>query len=583
MKLPEGPRQAGSYGARFGLACLGMAALLTGIVIHLGPAYGSSHEGDDDIHTATVAVVGDVILGGMTNFRAAELGPGHLLGELQPLRDADVAIANLESVATAVGERGVPKSEVVPYYFRARPETLEVLAAGGIDAVATANNHSGDYGSASLLEQNRLLDAMGIPQAGSGPTRAEACAPIHLPVGADLRVALFSADATEPNFAADERSAGTCHLPLDDPSAWADQFADSIAEARRSAHAVLFAVHWGANWTDAPSRDKQAIGHLLVEMGSDVVLGSNAHVLQGVEQHEGGVILHDLAHAVAPFDRPADSAIALLTISQLGVESVALDPFIADIDRARRATEVEADRIAQRLASLSSDLGTTLTSSRLELAPAPRTAPLREPVEVSNATGGLKPDPVDQPPPDCRVAAVPEDARIEPIRMGPLLLVGARTHQDRYFIPRLIGLETYWTVDEPVPTNLLLVPHGTQGAREPNLWMSVHEPCDWAWPTSRWEIGAIYRDDAGLRPPPEALSLRGAAEVTSGLSGPLDLSVGVELDGREVSRSPILAQVDLGIPVAASVTAVVVVVGIVAAGALFLIRRRRRGSRQPAG
>jgi hypothetical protein len=260
-----------------------------------------------------------------------------------------------------------------------------------------------------------------------------------------------------------------------------------------------------------------------------------------------------------------------------------LDPFIADIDRARSATEAEADRIAQRLASLSSELGTTLSSSRLELAPAARTEPLREPAEASNITAGLEPDPADQPPPDCRVATVPEDARIEPVKMGPLLLVGARTHQDRYFIPRLVGLETYWTIDERVTANLLLVPHGTQGARESDLWMSVHEPCDWAWPTSRWEIGAIYRDDAGLRPPPEALSPQGAARVTSGLSGPLDLSVGVELDGREVSRSPILAQVDLGIPVAATVTAVVAGVGIVSAGVLFLVRRRRRGARQPAG
>jgi hypothetical protein len=167
--------------------------------------------------------------------------------------------------------------------------------------------------------------------------------------------------------------------------------------------------------------------------------------------------------------------------------------------------------------------------------------------------------------------------------MGPLILVGARTHQDRYFIPRLIGLETYWTIDERVATNALLVPHGTQGARESDLWMSVHEPCDWAWPTSRWEIGAIYRDDAGLRPPPEALSPQGAAQVTSGLGGPLDLSIGVELDGREVSRSPTLTQVDLGIPVAATVAAAVIVVGIVAAGALFLVRRRRRAPRHQSG
>src|SRR3712207_8884617 len=70
-----------------------------------------------------------------------------------------------------------PRSTLFPYtaLSRSRPELLAVFAAAGIDVVCTANNHSGDYGSAALLEQGRVLDGMNLGHAGSGPDRVTAC------------------------------------------------------------------------------------------------------------------------------------------------------------------------------------------------------------------------------------------------------------------------------------------------------------------------------------------------------------------------------------------------------------------------
>ena len=68
------------------------------------------------------------------------------------------------------------------------------------------------------------------------------------------------------------------------------------------------------------------------------------------------------------------------------------------------------------------------------------------------------------------------------------------------------------------------------------MWWGDHEPCDWAWPTSRWEEGAIYRDRYWLHPPKRIP--KGSYTLRIGLreEAALDIPVGqdVELPGVEI-------------------------------------------------
>lgn len=534
--------------------------------------------------TATIAVGGDLILADAVNALAAEQGPGTLLGDLTILREADLAIANLESVATAAGER-VPKDELAPYYFRSRPETLAVLSATGIDAVATANNHVGDFGSAALVEQGLLLDSMGIGHAGSGASLGDACRPIFLDAGDDLVVALFSADTTQPEFAADERAAGTCHLDIADLSAWEDTFSEALAASERQAHAVLFAVHWGDDWVAEPSDEKRALGRLLIDMGVDAVLGSNAHVLQGIERHEGGVIIHDGGNLLAPFAQPSESAIMALTLGRNGIESLEVLPILVGSNGSgtRMAADAEADRVLQRIAELSAALGTDVSSGSLTFDPVgrpserPATDMLISPRDASEA-----PAPAAAPPPGCLVSDVPQDARIDPVEIGPLSLLGVRVTRDQYLLPELIEVDLYWTLSEPVAESHTIIPHGVRDGTELDLWLSQHEPCDWGWPVGRWAPGEIYRDQAALRPPPQALSVVGAASVLSGAGGPLEISVGVGLRGEEIARSKTLAVVEVGVPQAA-LGLIAALIPLALVGLVLVVRRRWPGRRPSAG
>lgn len=121
---------------------------------------------------------------------------------------------------------------------------LNILTAANIDAVAVANNHSGDYGPQALMQQQDILRALGIACAGSGRTRDEAFRPTFCTAGA-LRVALFSVDATQHRFAATDDTPGTAYLPLDDPQTWREVFEPRIAEAKTQADLAIIAVHWG--------------------------------------------------------------------------------------------------------------------------------------------------------------------------------------------------------------------------------------------------------------------------------------------------------------------------------------------------
>ena len=119
-----------------------------------------------------LSAVGDVNFGNGPGARIDRHGvnwPWASVG--RHLRGADLAVANLEC---AVSLRGSAQEK--QYTFRGRPSALRAAAqAGGLDAVSLANNHSGDFGRAALLDTLRYARSYGAQP--SAPARRSA-API---------------------------------------------------------------------------------------------------------------------------------------------------------------------------------------------------------------------------------------------------------------------------------------------------------------------------------------------------------------------------------------------------------------------
>jgi UDP-N-acetylmuramoyl-tripeptide--D-alanyl-D-alanine ligase len=449
---------------------------------------------------AVVAWGGDVNLGRRQHYRTHELGWDAVLPNAL-LRTADLMIVNLECVVATSGELGVPKGERAPYYFRARPEMLRLLTAAGVGLVATANNHSGDYGSQALLEQAFWLNAEGIGHAGSGPNREIAFSPAYGKAG-DWTVALFSIDATQRGFAADEATAGHAFLPLNDPAAWFATLAPRIQEARKRAHIVLVAVHWGPNLARMPAADEIACGHALIDAGADAVLGASAHVLQGVEVYQGRPIIHDAGDLLfdAVSRSATDSGLFALEIDARGVHGLRFTPLSAGFGRTTQQEGEAARQASQRFINLCNALPDNHAawklngdgSCSLDLFPTARV--------TNHSTPAAR-----ETRPRWSVDTIPSEALLaEPMTFGALQLLGVRARVGEKSAPSVVFVDSYWTLLEPTDCDWRLeLRAAVPGGDRTNDWgrSSDHDPCDWMCPTSQWKPGRVYHDQTGLRPP----------------------------------------------------------------------------------
>lgn len=522
----------------------------------------------------TIAFGGDVSLSRHVNFVAAREGFSAPLEAVGELRAADLALVNLESVVASGGERNPAVEGQGAFYFRGRPETLAVLRDAGIDVVTTANSHSGDYGMEALLEQRDLLAAMGIPGPGSGPDRASACAPVYVDVRGVV-IAIFSFETVQPAFAAGDGTPGSCHMSLGDIDALRAMYEPMLRDARERANVVLVAPHWGDNFETEPSDSKRDAGRLLIDLGADAVLGSNAHETQGLELHDGRPILHDAGNLLISFDQPRDAALFELTVTVEGIQRIELVPLIAEKGWTRRASEAEAAEIESTFARRSLRLGTEVRERRVELDPAARPAPTRD-APISDRTPGPPPAPITEPPAECVVSEVPRDAVIEPIKVGPMTLIGVRAVNQVSLLPGLIRVESYWRSDARLDRDLLL--SGSAAAVDPFgwIWYEEAEPCDWAWPTSRWEPDVIYREEMMLRPPSGSLSPLGALVTVTGFGSPFSVSVGITDGEQRLAQTPVLLQVPYGVPFWLLPLAAVAGIGLLALAVRWWRRRRLR-------
>jgi hypothetical protein len=224
-----------------------------------------------------------------------------------------------------------------------------------------------------------------------------------------------------------------------------------------------------------------------------------------VEVYRGRPILHDSGNLL--FDASdverTPSAVFSLVLGPYGVRGLTATPIWSEYGTSRVATGKGATEVLTMLDERSRKLGakTVLDGDRLRFEipePQARPAPIRR----------APPDPLPPPepelaqtapPPACMAAEVPEDARIEPVAMGPLKLVGRRVGPAKMVGRELVDIETWWTVDAPVERDLWLEPRA-QHLASTHAWVGMHDGCDWIWPIERWEPGAIWYDRYAMRP-----------------------------------------------------------------------------------
>jgi poly-gamma-glutamate synthesis protein (capsule biosynthesis protein) len=140
--------------------------------------------------TLSMALTGDVIL----TRRVSALTEPAFAGVRALLTSADCTFGNCELVIAARDE-GVPSAAGRSLSSVVRPHLADELRWLGYDLMATANNHTLDYGTGGVLATLRHLDRVGIVAAGTGANLQEASAPRYVDT-AGGRVALIGCAST---------------------------------------------------------------------------------------------------------------------------------------------------------------------------------------------------------------------------------------------------------------------------------------------------------------------------------------------------------------------------------------------------
>ncbi|NML62709.1 CapA family protein [Massilia sp. RP-1-19] len=299
---------------------------------------------------------GDVMLGRTVSAWIRRLGPHYpLRGVARQLRDADLAIVNLECAITASVQRwkGAPKA----FYFGAPLAAVHALSDSSIDLVSLANNHILDFEFQGLADTLRQLHAQGIGNAGAGADIRQALAPAIVERNG-TRFAMVAMCDHQADFAATNNRPGMAYIDFADESEALDLMEKALAPVRDAGvHWPILSLHWGPNMVPEPSPQFRRIAHAAIEMGWKILFGHSAHIFHGVEIYRGCPILYaagDLVddYAVDPVLRNDHQLMFEMEIGGGAVQRIVLHPvWIADC-QARPATGAQYEFIAKRITAL---------------------------------------------------------------------------------------------------------------------------------------------------------------------------------------------------------------------------------------
>jgi poly-gamma-glutamate synthesis protein (capsule biosynthesis protein) len=326
----------------------------------------------EPVNEAVLALGGDVMLARLVTKTLRAKGPRHVWGDVLPLLvAADVAIVNLECV---IAEGGSPFEPPRVYTFDADPLAVEALTLAGIDGVSLANNHALDHRAPAMLECLGRLDDAGVAHAGAGRTRDDAARPALIETDG-LRVALVGfADHFEEYGVTDERP-GTNVIEVTTKGADFARVRASIDAARAAGpDLVVFSIHWGANFTERPSKEFREFAHAVIDAGADVFHGHSAHVFHGVEIYRGRPILYDTGdllddYAVDPFFRNDRQILFLVRVADGTIRRVEMVPVEIVRTQVNRARPSAFEFVARRMTELCEEFGTPVrrTDDRLAI------------------------------------------------------------------------------------------------------------------------------------------------------------------------------------------------------------------------
>lgn len=272
----------------------------------------------------TIAFAGDSSFQGLA---AGIVGnPTGLLAAIAPvLSDADLTMVNLEA---ALGSGGTPEPKA--FTFQTPAETIDALAAAGVDVVTMANNHGMDFGEAGLESSLRIRAGSPMPILGIGRDSYDALEPFITEIRGQRVAFLAANDVFDSSLQA--RWTATPERPglASAKGIHQERLLDAVSDARENADTVVVYLHYGRETETCPNQRQVELARSLFDAGADIVVGSHAHRLQGVGFAGDRFVAYGLGNFIF---RPGSSAgretgVLVVTVTGSRVDSFEWRPAV---------------------------------------------------------------------------------------------------------------------------------------------------------------------------------------------------------------------------------------------------------------
>ncbi len=196
-----------------------------------------------------------------------------------------------------IGPKGYPS-------FNTTDQMADAIVDTGFDLVASASNHSYDWGYYGANEHSReVWNAQPVVFTGTATSEEEA-----------TKIATIERNGI--TFALLDYTYGVNGYDQEDLPSYAvnfidkDRIADDVARAQEMADVVLVAMHWGTENLMEADEYQTEYAQYLADLGVDVVLGSHPHVIGPMTwlEGEGGnrtLVAYSLGNFVVNHDSPS--------------------------------------------------------------------------------------------------------------------------------------------------------------------------------------------------------------------------------------------------------------------------------------
>lgn len=263
----------------------------------------------------TLAFVGDMQFTGTVSDQIKKNGTAYPFAKVTPmLSRADLAIGNLETTLTTGGT-----AQSKQFTFRSDPRMAQAMAKSGLDVVGLANNHTLDFGLNALYDTIGHVKKAGLLPLGAGKNLAEATQ-IHYIKKKGKTIALLNYSRVLPStsWIAGKNKPGLA-------SAYEPKIMyDKVKEAKKKADIVVVFIHWGQERATTPEAYQTEMGHTLIDMGADLVIGHHSHIMQPVEWYKGKLIAYSLGNFIftnSRIDRSNQSTILEISVSNKRIQA----------------------------------------------------------------------------------------------------------------------------------------------------------------------------------------------------------------------------------------------------------------------